>query len=287
MADKQKVQPRCSNWWEKANERIRKERDEKEKQKKAKFLYKDLGESEDSGEDDEFLEALETIKKEQGVLDVLKWLYSKFEEAKEQRKLVAKSEYKNFCFDQPEEWKDVFIGGPMVKFLEILEVEVTTSNMCIPSKLLDFGLTYKASLIQDVIDDILLSNFSECKVCKHAFNSLPQHVSKSKSCKEKFSESDLQDLKYTQKLWKKRTNAECYQRNKSDIAAKYQERKSELAKKYLANREEYARKKADYYQKNKHTIRIKNSKYYAKNREEILKKMADHNKIVKEDKKTN
>ena len=190
MATKQKVQPRCNDWTKNPNynEKLRQQRDREEKQKKAKFFYKDFEELDKLEDDDNFLEILESIREESGILDVLKWLHAKFEAVKEQRKLNNDSEPTDFCFSPPEDWKNVVEGDPMVKFLEILELEISPSNWCIPAKILDFGLKYKSSLIQDLIDDVILSNFSKCKVCKREFNSLPQHVNKSKSCREKYSD---------------------------------------------------------------------------------------------------
>ena len=280
-----KLQPRGSKWWENARERMIKERDEMQKRQNSKFLYKDveLSDSEESDGED-LLNALEEVKEVPGILPFLKWLLTKFEEALNQRKLNSKNEHGNFCFSQPSEWKELLEDCSIDKFLTILEVETsygTPKTWCIPEKIFDFGLKYNSSLIQDAIDEIIMQNSWMCKICKNEYTSVPQHLSKSKPCKENYTESDLQDLKHAQKLKKKKNNEECYQRDKKHRAEQYQERKGELAQQYLAKREEKTQKMAEYYQEKRQTFQRKNAKYYSKNREDILKKKAEQYKAKK------
>ena len=231
MESKQILKPRCPDWHSKEKERQINERDALEEKKKSKYLYRGLEESDESESDNELNEVLEQVKKESeaGILEILKWLKTNFESAFQQRQLGDKSNY-NFS-PENDDWEEILIGEPMTKFLKILEVEKSSEKLSIPQKIFDFGLKYKLSLIQDLIDEIVVNSpkFIVCQICKIKFNSLPQHLNKSKDCKGKYTESDLEDLKHAQEVWKKLRSAERYQNEKEEKAAMYQKKKEEFA----------------------------------------------------------
>ena len=283
MESKQKLKPRCPDWHSKEKERQIKERDALEEKKKSKYLYRGLEESDESESYNELNEVLEQVKKESetGILEILKWLKTNFQSALQQRQLGDKSNY-NFS-PENDDWEEILIGEPMTKFLKILEVEKSSEKLSIPQKIFDFGLKYKLSLIQDLIDEIVVNSpkFIVCQICKIKFNSLPLHLNKSKDCKGKYTESDLEDLKHAQEVWKKLRSAERYQNEKEEKAAMYQKKKEEFAQRYQSKKDEVTKKMQDYYKKNKISFGTKNAKYYAKNREEILKKRAEHYKTNK------
>ena len=263
----------------KQKEQVTKERDATEEARKSKFFYHNLEQVEKEDDDDDFFEVLDKIKQENDVLAILKWLKSNFEEALQQSKVNSNTE--NFCYSQPEEWKEILNGENFTKLVKVLDLEVKKmpGNLVIPVKVLSFGLSY----IDELIDEIIISSpkVFVCQVCNKRFNVLAQHLNKAKSCKENYSKSDLEEFEYAQKLWKKKTFKDCYERDKESKAKSYQERKSDISKKYLANRKEATQKMAEYYQKNKSTFKTKNAQYYAKNREEILKRKAEQYKTKK------
>ena len=283
MEPKIKLKPRLSTeeLQLRQRERLIKERDEMEKRRKAKLLYNRLQQTET--EDDEFFEVLDGIKQESEVLEILKWFKAKFEEALKNVESKVNSKTDNFSFFQPEEWKEVFKGENIMKLMKVLEVEKLPENLVIPRKILDFGLVHKISLIEEFINEIIVSSpkLFVCQVCKIKFNVLAQHLRLAKSCKEKYSENELEELNHARSLWKKRTLKLCYRNDKEEKAKIYQEKKSDLNKKYLASRDEATQKMAEYYQKNKGFFQAKNAKYYAKNKEAILKKKAEQYKSKK------
>ena len=67
-------------------------------------------------------------------------------------------------------------------------------------------------------------------------------------------------------------SGEYYEREKDRKAADNQERKVEIAKKNKLKKAETAIKKAEYYSKNKSTLKTKSLQYYAKNRDKINEK---------------
>ena len=256
-----------------------KERERKEKLKD-RFFYQEFTKEQQDSDPEELLDTLEEVKKEDGILEVLKWLKMKFEEAQEQRRLENKSVPDNFCFPQPEEWTKLFKKEVMAKFFEVMEVMIPSeNNWIIPGSITDYGLKYKVWLLQITIEEIIILSpkFDTCQTCKEVFKCLPQHLNNSKECKEKYSEQDLEELKESRIIQKKNTKKDYYkdQKQKNYIQKRYQKKKSALAEKYLANKEEIAKKKAEHYQKNKSSYRLKNSSYYAQNRDKILKKRAE------------
>ena len=270
-AEKEKYQNRLLK--ERERERERKER------QKAEFFYMETYKEEDPESENRLLEILDNVKKEDGVFPFLKWLKSKFEEALMNRQ----SKSGNFCFSEPEEWGELLKKETMTKFVEEMEVKIEHKNWCIPESMTDYGLKHKAWLIEITMDEIAVtsSKFYQCQICKFDFKVLALHLSKSKECKEKYSEMDLEELKHAQKVQKKNMISDNYNFNKESIKKRYQERKKELAEKYLENKEETAIKKAEYYKKNTESFRMRNSTYYAKHREEILKKRAEDYKNKK------
>ena len=258
-----------------------KERERKEKEK-TNFFYMESYNEEDPESDNHLLEVLDDVKKIDGVFPFLKWLKSKFDEAIMNRQ----SKPGNFCFPESEEWDELLKKDTIKDFVEEMEVQIENKNWRIPESMTNSGLKHKGWIIQITMEEIAVTSpkFYQCQICKFDFKVLGLHLSKSKECKEKYSEVDLEEFKFAQKVQKKNTMSDVYKFNKASIKQRYQERKKELAEKYLANKDETAIKKAEYYKKNKESFRKRNCTYYAKHREEILKKRAEKYKGKKSNK---
>ena len=256
------------------------EKEEKRKQmqkQKPQFLYQLLQNSGNiASQRSNLLEDLAKFREEDGVLEFLKWLKLKFEEALHQKEGISLS------FKIPQNFEELIGRKTVAKFLDIVEVERLSEEWIIAGKS-ESDLNHNSSIIQMQIDKLIVTSpkVDQCQICKRKFRSVLQHLRQSKECKDNYSEDDLEDLKLALKLWKKQTDRDCYERSKAERKAKYEIKKSEIAQKNLAKKDKTARNMAKYYKDNVDYFRIKNSNYYAKNREAILKKKAESYKIKK------
>ena len=256
---------------EKYQEWLRKQRDAE----KPKFLYQDM---EDESDDEPELEDIANeIREEQNCIQILKWLKSQFVKASTVRGENPKETPDDFSLQPPIEIKSDLDKEVFVRLLKHLEIKIPSSsveNMTIPGGIFDFGLRHHSETIQFILDDFIISDpkNTKCQICEREFSSMLQHLNKSPKCKAKYSDSDLDDLKHVAKLAKKNSNRDYYEREKDRKAADYQERKVEIAKKNKLKKAETAIKKAEYYSKNKSTLKTKSLQYYAKNRDKINEK---------------
>ena len=159
----------------------------------------------------------------------------------------------------------------VTKLMLCLELERRGANTWILPEMLLEPIDDKIDFLHDLVVSNI--NVNECMICHKWFQSLLKHLAKSMKCKNAYAVDDIMDLreianeqsKRKEKEWKEAhkselaiINAEKYQIEKEQLAAKYQKKKSEIREKqssyYDRNRQKVGRKQAAYYQKNKAKI---------------------------------
>lgn len=235
---------------------------------KKQKLYKALMSEESTKDaDSEVINALIEESGHEDVVSLLKSLKHQFELVMEQND--AKENEKDFAVS-PEipgrSENSKMISDVLMHF----ELKKIGNQWFIPSSKINHDeLKYLCRKIENILNDTLLSNtkFSTiCRKCDKEFKSLLQHLNKKSDCKEKYSSSDMDELRKVASLKDKLWHKEDYKEKKDYYAEQYQNMKKDIANKYQLNKEKVALRNSNYYKEHRKEIKTRNLKNYAKSK---------------------